>query len=246
MRDVTTIPPVRADRRIAYGNDENQFIDLYESSTDGFSATIMMIHGGFWRAKYSLEHASHLCAALAKDGMNVSNVEYRRVGNAGGGWPGTFHDVVNAHAAIHTLFPDSPIIACGHSAGGHLALRLGCEENGLNGVVALAPVAMLRDAYQLHLSDDAVAEFMGGTPDERPDEYDEASPSKHALTSPAILIHGGDDDVVPISQSRDYFRLRRNDPAHFLELPGTGHMELIDPEARAFTSVAAAITDLLR
>jgi pimeloyl-ACP methyl ester carboxylesterase len=113
-------------------------------------------------------------------------------------------------------------------------------------VVALAPVAVLRDAYDLHLSNDAVVEFMGGTPSERSLEYDEACPSRHPLIAPATLIHGIDDDVVPISVSRHYMRLRHDDPVRLLELAGTGHMDLIDPEEATFNTVAGAITDFLR
>ena len=211
MRDVTSIPPIRASRRIVYGPDENQFIDLFEPQSAPHSETVMMIHGGFWRAKYDLHHASHLCAALAREGFTVANVEYRRVGNAGGGWPGSFHDIEQARDATRNLFTDAPLVVCGHSAGGHLALLLGCEDRGLAGVVALSPVAVLRDAYDLHLSNDAVVEFMGGTPQQRAREYYEACPARHPLIVPATLIHGIDDDVVPISLSREYSRLRKGD-----------------------------------
>jgi acetyl esterase/lipase len=246
MRDVTTIPPIPATRRISYGPDENQFIDWFDPETSSCSEAVMMIHGGFWRAKYDLHHASHLCSALANEGIMVANVEYRRVGNAGGGWPGSFHDIEKACDTVQGLFADLPLVICGHSAGGHLALRLGAEIRRIAGVVALAPVADLRKAYELHLSDDAVVEFMGGNPQQRPLEYDQACPSRHPLTVPATLIHGIDDDVVPISISREYSRLRRGDPVRLVELPGTGHMELIDPETEAFATVAGAITDFLR
>jgi acetyl esterase/lipase len=246
MRDVTTIPPLPATRRIAYGPDENQFIDLFEPQTTSHSEIVMMIHGGFWRAKYDLRHASHLCAALAREGITVANVEYRRVGDLGGGWPGSLHDVQKACEAIQEHFAGIPLVVCGHSAGGHLALLLGSEDRGLAGVVALAPVAVLRDACDLHLSNDAVLEFMGGTPSQRPLDYDEACPSRHPLISPATLIHGIDDDVVPISLSRNYMRLRHDDPVRLVELAATGHMELIDPEDATFYTVAGAINDLLR
>jgi acetyl esterase/lipase len=246
MRDVTSIPPIGATRRIAYGSDGNQFIDLFEPQATPRSEIVMMIHGGFWRAKYDLHHASHLCSALAREGFTVANVEYRRVGNAGGGWPGSFHDIQNACTTTHELLADAPLVVCGHSAGGHLALLLGSENRALAGVVALAPVAVLREAYDLPLSNDAVVEFMGGTPQQRPREYDEACPSRHPLKTPATLIHGTDDDVVPILLSREYSRLRHGDSVRLVELPGTGHMELIDPEDAAFDTVAGAITDLLR
>jgi acetyl esterase/lipase len=246
MRDVTSIPPIRASRRIAYGPDENQFIDLFEPQAAPRAEVVMMIHGGFWRAKYDLDHASHLCAALATGGFTVANVEYRRVGNKGGGWPGSFHDIENAGDVVREFFAGVPIVVCGHSAGGHLALLLGSQDRGLAGVVALAPVAVLRDAFNLHLSNDAAVEFMGGTPQQLPLEYEVACPARHSLKAPATLIHGVDDDVVPISLSRSYARTRKGDSIRLVELPGTGHMELIDPEDAAFATVAAAVTDLLR
>jgi pimeloyl-ACP methyl ester carboxylesterase len=89
-------------------------------------------------------------------------------------------------------------------------------------------------------------EFLEGTPTELPHAYDDACPSKHSLKTSATIIHGIDDDVVPISLSRNYIRVRAQDDVHLLELTETGHMDLIDPEAPAFDTVAAAITDLLR
>lgn len=246
MRDVTTLPPLPADENVKYGEDPNQRIDLWYSKTADSRATVMFIHGGFWRAKYDSAHASFACAALAGIGFNVANVEYRRVGNAGGGWPGTFNDIVAAEQELAQLFTGTAVIVCGHSAGGHLALRLGCESTSLAGVVALAPVAVLRECYELHLSNDAVVEFMGGTPLERSREYDLACPSMHPLKVPAIVVHGTEDDVVPVSISRNYMESRRNGSAHLIELPAMGHMELIDPESAAFKTVASSIADLLR
>jgi acetyl esterase/lipase len=245
MRDLTAIPPVAANRRFAYGADPNQFFDLFEAP-QAPRATLMFIHGGFWRAKYDLSHASHLCAVLAQSGIDVLNVEFRRIGNSGGGWPGSFDDVTLALATIRESFPGPPLIVSGHSAGGHLALRLACEQSTVAGVVALAPVAVLRDAYDLHLSNDAVVEFLGGTPDRLPRVYDEACPSKHSLKIPGTVIHGIDDDVVPISLSRNYTTVRAQDDVHLLELSATGHMDFIDPESPAFDTVAATIHDLLR
>jgi acetyl esterase/lipase len=245
MRDLTTIPPVAPASRISYGSDPNQFIDIY-SAPQSSRATLMFIHGGFWRAKYDLTHASHLCAALARHGFTVANIEYRRVGNPGGGWPGTFDDSRLALAAIREMFPAQPFIVAGHSAGGHLALRLACEGIPMDGVIAIAPVAVLRDAYTLHLSNDAVVEFLGGNPAECSAIYDEACPAKHSLTTAAIVIHGIDDDVVPISLSRNYTRARAGDDVRLLELPATGHLELIDPESTGYATLAAVLNDLLR
>src|SRR5579863_7139096 len=93
-QDILTSPPPAADARLAYGTDPNQFLDLrLPRNRSGKLPLVINIHGGFWRAKYNLDHAGHLCAALAAAGVATANLEYRRVGNAGGGWPGTFADI---------------------------------------------------------------------------------------------------------------------------------------------------------
>src|ERR1700746_607969 len=89
-----------ADKRLAYGSDPNQVVDLrlpHKGKAGGLLSLIINIHGGFWRAKYNLNHASHLCAALTAAGLATANLEYRRVGNEGGAWPGTFFDIRSAY-----------------------------------------------------------------------------------------------------------------------------------------------------
>src|SRR5450755_1998951 len=94
--DILTLVPPAADARVAYGSDPNQFIDLRLPRSKGPHAALIFIHGGYWRAKYSLEHAGHLCAALTAKGIATFNVEYRLVGNPGGAWPNTFADIRSA------------------------------------------------------------------------------------------------------------------------------------------------------
>src|SRR6202158_4366464 len=91
--DILSLPPPAADARLTYGTGPNQFADLRLPKSKPPFPVAVNIHGGFWRAKYDLAHAGHLCAALTAKGIATWNIEYRRVGNAGGGWPGTFQDV---------------------------------------------------------------------------------------------------------------------------------------------------------
>ena len=95
--DILTLPPPPADARLPYGTDPNQFGELRLPKGPGPFPVVVNIHGGYWRAKYDLKHAGHLCAALTAKGLATWNVEYRRVGNPGGGWPGTFEDVRSAY-----------------------------------------------------------------------------------------------------------------------------------------------------
>jgi len=258
-RDITAAPPIPADQRIAYGADTSQFFDLFlpaskakprESAAGLISGLVVMIHGGFWRAKYDLAHVSHLCAALAAAGIATASLEYRRVGN-GGGWPATFEDVRAGLAAVRKHFAAAPAVI-GHSAGGHLALCLAAdpqreETPAMKGVVALAPVADLQLAYALHLSNDAVVHFLGGTPSERPDAYAAADAARHASAIPRTLIHGTHDDVVPIALSQSYVEQRRADRGQLelVELADASHFDLIDPLAPAFKVVLESVLRLV-
>jgi len=217
---------------------------------------VINIHGGFWRAKYSLDHAGHLCAALTAKGLATANLEYRRVGNEGGAWPGTFADIRGAyqfltqHARAQNLDAQR-IIVMGHSAGGQLALCLAAHEPGVGSVVSLAGVVDLQRAYQLQLSNNAVVEFLHGTPAEVPDHYREADPMQLSIPQARQwLIHGSKDDVVPPAFSRGYVaekdrrtgKLREN--VHLLEIPEADHFDLIDPRSKAWERVEQTLLTL--
>src|SRR5712675_1877943 len=125
---ILTLAPPPYDARLPYGSDPNQFGDLRVPKSGGPFPIVMNIHGGFWRSKYDLAHAGHLCAALTAKGLATWNIEYRRVGNPGGGWPGTFEDVRSAYRTLLAHKNDSlarldlkKLCVAGHSAGGHLA-----------------------------------------------------------------------------------------------------------------------------
>jgi acetyl esterase/lipase len=207
----------------------------------------VFIHGGFWRAKYDLSHANPLCAALAERGIITANLEYRRVGQPGGGWPGTFEDIMAGLKAVSERIGGVPVVV-GHSAGGHLALRLSCEPVPLKSIVALAPVADLRLAYELNLSNGAVVEFLEGTPEAVPSRYAEGCASSHAFSTRGVIVHGTKDEDVPINIARAFIQVRQNDPQRpsLLEIPNAGHMDLIDPQSPAGLIVIDLITRLAR
>lgn len=203
------------------------------------------IHGGFWRSRYDLVHANPLCEAMAREGFPTANIEYRRAGQPGGGWPGTLDDVLAAVRFARSQVK-APAIVMGHSAGGHLALWLASEMPDLAGVVALAPVASLRLAWERYLSDGAVRDFLGGSPDEVPDRYAAADPEVRAAAIPRILIHGTADEVVPLEVSRAYVNARSADanPPRLVELAGVDHSDVIDPDSPAWEAVLAALSEL--
>lgn len=226
-----------------------------------------MIHGGFWQSAYDLEHTGNLCAALTREKVVTCNIEYRRLGNKGGGWPGTFLDVRRGADKILELLSSDPkvdssrVTVMGHSAGGHLALwlvsshrlpsssPLNCDERQrIKNAVSLAGVCDLRLAWKQRLGDGVVARLLGGTPDQHTDRYDSANPTD-LLPSGARseAIHGVEDDIVPISQSEGYVEKakRAGDRARLTRLDGTGHFELIDPESEAWPHVVSVVKSVL-
>ena len=251
--DILTVPPPPADVRLSYGTDPNQFGELRLPRSKAPIPVIINIHGGFWRVKYDLAHAGHLCAALTKKGIATWNVEYRRVGNPGGGWPGTFEDILSAYRFLTQIakrynLDTQKTLVIGHSAGGQLALCLAAHENSVKRAVSLAGVVDLQQAWKLHLSNDAVAEFLGGKPEEVPEHYREADPMQLSIKSAAQwLVHGSSDDVVPVDFGRNYVdkKKKKKEDVHRLEIPRAGHFDLIDPNASAWPKVEQLIQQAL-
>ena len=260
--DILDLPPPPAGRRVAYGAASQLFGELRVPKTDPPYPLAIVVHGGYWRARYDLAHIGHLCAALTAAGIATWNVEYRRLGQPGGGWPGTFQDVAAAADHVRALANEYPldlarVVAVGHSAGGQLALWLAGrwrvpndsplhvpDPQPLRGVVALAGVCDLRRAWELRLSGGVVREFLGGTPEEVPERYDSASPA--ALLPLGVrqaLVHGTADTSVPYIISDDYQRAAAaaGDAARLVTLAGAGHFELIDPRSREWPEVLNAI-----
>ena len=251
--DILNLPPPPADVRLAYGTDPNQFGELRLPKTQTPAPVLMMIHGGFWRAKYDLIHTGHLCAALAAKGLATWNLEYRRVGNEGGGWPGTFEDIVTGYRFLPQIakrfnLDANHVIVMGHSAGGQLALCLAAHELSVKWAVSLAGVLDLNRARELHLSNNAVVEFLGGKPGEVPDHYREADPMQLEIPK-AIqwIIHGLADDIVPPEFSQKYVAQKKKagESAHLLELEKADHFDLIDPRSSAWTNVEKTLVSLV-
>jgi len=247
--EILTLPPPPADVRIAYGGDPNQFGDLRLPKGKGPYLVVMNIHGGYWRNKYDLAHAGHLCSALTAKGVATWNLEYRRVGDAGGGWPGTFEDVRNGYRFIpqipkHYGLDPERIVVMGHSAGGQLVLCLAGHEASVRSVVSLAGVIDLQQAWELHLSNNAVAEFLGGPPSQVPEHYKEADPLELPIPKAAQwLVHGTDDDIVPVEFARTYDRekIKSREDVHLQEIPKAGHFDLIDPRSPAWPAVEKTV-----
>jgi acetyl esterase/lipase len=244
--DARPTPPART---TAYGPDPAQVYDVRLPPGQATGTTIVVVHGGFWRAAYDRSHAAPQAQAFADAGYPTAVLEYRRTGMPGGGWPGTVQDVTAGIAAVRRDRDLPPtLVLVGHSAGGHLAVWAAGEPWAaeLAGVVSLAGVLDLTRGWLQRLGDGAVEAFLGGTPTSVPDRYDKADPTVRARLAPVAIVHGLQDQEVPVGQSRSYLEhtARALAPATLRELPGVGHYELIDPGDPAFDEVLAAVDRL--
>jgi acetyl esterase/lipase len=260
--DVLALPQPTADAVISYGDDELQKGELRLPTGDGPHPVVVVIHGGCWLAEYDLGHISGLADALTESGVATWSIEYRRVGDDGGGWPGTFADVAAATdflreiAADHDLDLDR-VVTVGHSAGGHLALWLagrrlldiddslrGEEPLRIGGVVSLAGIPDLAGYASKTGCGAAVSQLLGGEPTEVPDRLGRASPIELLpLGIPLILVVGELDTIVPASQAHAYQQAARRmgDTVEIREIGGAGHFELVDPERSTFDVVRRAV-----
>jgi acetyl esterase/lipase len=246
--DILNLPSPKPDARVSYGSDRNQFIDLRMPRNGSAHPLAICIHGGFWRARYDLEYLGHMAAALTTRGLVTANIEYRRVGNPGGGWPGTFADI---RAACQFLLQNAAryaidtrhVIVSGHSAGAQLALCLAAHQPELKAAISLAGVIDLQRAYQLHLSNDAVVEFLGGSPSEVTDHYREADPMKLHIKTRQLVVHGAQDEIVPPDLARDYVKAKGKEDARLLMIEGAGHFEVVDPRSKSWGEVERVVLE---
>jgi acetyl esterase/lipase len=243
-RAVLTRPAPPPDRTLRYGDHPDHVIDLRLPPPDGAPRPLVVfIHGGFWRAAWDRSHAGPLSADLAARGWPVATIDFRRVGQPGGGWPGTFTDVGTALRTVPAIIADlgltapRPILA-GHSAGGQLAMWAAAEGAEALGILALAPVCDLRLAHTLRLGDNAVHDLLGGGPDEVPERYRATDPMVRPPAAPVMIIHGTEDDRVPVELSRGYAAATG---ARLTELPETEHFGVIDPESAAWPKVLTTL-----
>jgi len=255
--------------RIAYGPQSLQFGDLYIPSNISDNTirhpVVILIHGGFWRNRYTLSLMEGLAQDLAARSIAVWNVEYRRIGDAGGGWPNTMLDVARATDFLRTIAVQyaldmKRVVPIGHSAGGHPALWIAARERilygelktenslPLAGAISLAGAVDLIETAKMHLGNNAAIELLGGTPQEVPERYATASPAALLpLGVPQVLVHGTNDDNVPVKVSRVYYAKAKQagDDIQSIELQGADHFVLIDPSSQAWEATMRELQKLV-
>jgi acetyl esterase/lipase len=253
------LPPAR---QIAYGEHPDQVGNLHLPVGEGPWPVVMLIHGGFWRWGWDRTLMTPLARDLQARGLAAWNVDYRRVGQEGGGWPGTLEDAAAAADALADLDGVDPdrLVTAGHSAGGHLALWLAARHRFAAGLPGAAPrvrpigavsqagVTDLARGAAENLGDGACQALLGGTPEELPGRYAAASPAALLpLGVPVLLVHGTDDDLVPPSQSHAFAHAARaaGDDVEVVDLSGADHFDVIEAEHAGWAAVVDRLPRLL-
>ena len=243
---------------IKYGPSDSQVGDLYLPNANR-PPVVCLLHGGFWRMPYGRDEFDPVARDLASRNFAVWNLEYRRLGEPEGGWPGTFQDVAAGIDHLASLVAEGieldlgRVVVVGHSAGGHLALWSSARDHRQTplrtpvrvrpaGAVGLAAVANLARTFSLGSGNSAVGALLGGSPSQYSARYAAVSPiAMLPLGVNQLIVHGGMDQALPVEISREYVQAARaaGDNVQFSELPRAGHMDFLDPGSDAHTTLCA-------
>jgi len=247
--DITRLDYFEADHKQVYGQDDPslQYGLLWlprEPVAGAKTPLIVFIHGGCWLSAYDIQHSNPLASALADAGYAVWSLEYRRTGDAGGGWPGSFEDVLQgvAHAKTLANYPVDldRMVIIGHSAGGHLALLAGGRLPYVKAVIGLAAITdVVSYSRGANSCQQATTKFFGGDYESRADAYDQANPAGRPLHANSVLLQGDLDAIVPPQQAQ-------LDGASIKMLEGAGHFDWLHPGTRAYQLLLSTLEEVLK
>jgi acetyl esterase/lipase len=270
-------PTPPANERIAYDKEPLQFGELRLPDGAGPFPIAILIHGGCWSAKLgnlpesvtSFELLRPVAAALAKEGMASWNIEYRRLGNRGGGWPGTYQDISRATDLLRELASRYHLdlkqaIAIGHSSGGQLAFWLAARGKlpkssplytnsplPLKGVVSIDGPPDLEADRAIEKSvcgGPVVTQFIGGTPAEFPNRYREGSASgllPVGVRQELLLANKHGEEWIALFKEYAAVAGKAGDSVRMPIMEGAGHFDGINPQAPAWETVMASVRSLL-
>ena len=252
---------------VSYGAGPLQFGELRLPAGPGPHPVAVVIHGGCWLSRFDIAHIGNLVAALTEMGVATWSLEYRRVGDDGGGWPGTFEDIARGADLLRVLGREYPLdldraIAIGHSAGGHFALWLAGRHGlsvyspfymtdpvELRGVLGLAAAPDLARVHASGACEGAMDVLIGGAPDDLPDRYAQTSPIEMLpLGVPQILISGAHDLPRRLETGDAYVAAARDrgDDVELIVAEESAHFEMIDPRSTTWPIVRGAVRTLLQ
>jgi acetyl esterase/lipase len=268
--ELIALPHHDPDRRLAYGPDSSQYGELRLPAGPGPHPVVVLVHGGCWRADFATAASiAAMADALQEDGIASWSIEYRRLHEPGGGWPGTYEDVGRAVDELRALAGPyhldlSRVVVVGHSAGGHLAMWVAARSRlpegstlyradplPIRGVVDLDGTPDMADGYREMdrvCGEDVVEAMAGGTPVSVPEHFAQVSAIEMLpLGVPQVLVWGRRDDQVPLALAERYLKAARRagDPVRLVVDPEAGHFEAASPKSALWPSVHRAIRSLL-
>ncbi len=267
--DLASAPVPPGAIRIAYGSDPLQFGELRLPAGVARPPVAIVVHGGCWVSQLgkmdpravAIDNMRPAAAALAAAGIATWNIEYRRVGDPGGGWPGTFRDVALAADALRAIAREHPVdltrvVSLGHSAGGHLALWLagrskipaGDELHSKDPLPIAAAFnldgpgdldAMLKAQMQV-CGRPVITELMGGSAAERPERYRAASPLALLPFGARIFSFTG-RAFGEMNAAFDAAAKNGGGAFELTIIPTAGHFVFIDPDSDVWPQILAAV-----
>lgn len=271
FNQVLALTAPAADARLAYGPDSLQNGELRlpagARTANRRFPVVVLLHGGCWLAQYDARYMSAMAAALAADGFAVWTPEFRRVGNAGGGYPGTFLDAARAVDYVREIartqrIDTTRVVVAGHSAGGQLALLVAARRKlkaphplatpnplHITGVVSIDGISDLAGYAGTSGCSAAVPRLMGGMPPEQLERYALMSPSELLPLGVRVrLVHGYLDTTVPLEQSRSFAKkgFAAGDDMQFIMLEHSAHFDPVAPTSADWPSVLGAIRAMSR
>ena len=269
FKDLYSRPRPAPTKTIAYGSAPQQVADLWLPDGEGPYRTLIVIHGGCWLAQLpGQQQTSYIAEDLRRRGYAVWNIDYRRIGHDGGGYPGTFLDTAVAIDKLRELAPEHKldlrrVVAVGHSAGGHLATWGAARRNipkssplykadplSIAAVVSLAGINDLKDYRERGPTacggPPTIDSLIGAQERQGVDPYADTSPVELLpIVAKQVIVAGALDPIVPLPLVHAYARKAAVAGDVSLDLPG-GHFELIDPQSNEWARIRAEIDKLMK
>jgi acetyl esterase/lipase len=254
---------------IAYGSAPSQFAQLFRPAGPGPFPVVVLVHGGCWTVKYGgITQMHNVAGALAARGIAVWNVEYRRVDEEGGGYPGTYQDInaaldlLAAQAARYQL-DTGRIVAMGHSAGGQLVQWIAGRARiapssplfqkaplPVRHIISLGGLADLRrEAALIHTScGRETVQLAGVASATRPDIFSDTNAAELIPNGTStVLITGELDTISPPRAAYDYAARAQaaGDQARVIILPKASHYDEIAASSPAWQLILPVIEQAL-
>jgi acetyl esterase/lipase len=254
---------------LAYGHAPSQYVELFVPPGSESHPVVVLVHGGCWVKEYAgITQMRDMAGALAAQGIAVWNVEYRRVDEEGGGYPGTYQDIASAldllrSSAAEYRLDTRRIVAVGHSAGGHLVQWLAgrvriapssslfaTQPFRIRQVIALGSISDLRTRQdsQKRICGVDVVKLTGTISAARTDVYSDTSPAELVPNgSHTVLINGELDTVSPPDTAADFAKraIQAGDSVETLVLPQASHYDEVASTSAAWARIFPMIRKAL-